>query len=136
MDEVDPLNADQTTVYYFVVANAMITLPDGSTDLIRSRSNTFCVQQPGKIWVPNAFVPDGANKEFKPVVVFGQNSDYTLEIFDRWGRLMFTSNVIENGWLGKDGNNLAPQGLYVYRIRLRPSVGESIERRGSVMLIR
>lgn len=136
LDEVDPEDANQTVVCYFVVANAIITLFDGSTELIKSRSNTFCVQQQGRIFVPNAFVPDGANKEFKPVVVFGQNSSYSMEIYDRWGRLVFSSNEIERGWLGKDGDSLARQGVYVYRIRLAPLDGEVIERMGNVILLR
>ncbi len=136
IDDVDASNADETVVCYFVVATATIRLSDGSTDLIQSRSNTACIQQKGKVWVPNAFAPDGANKEFKPVVVFGQNANYLLEIYDRWGRLVFTSTTIENGWLGKDGDKLAPQGVYVYRIRLEQLEGEVIEKQGSLVLLR
>ena len=136
IDDVDAGNANETVVCYFVVASATITLSDGSTDLIQSRSNTFCIQQTGKVWVPNAFAPDGANKEFKPVVVFGQNAAYLMEIYDRWGRLVFSSTEVENGWLGKDGDKLAPQGVYVYRIRLEQLEGEAIEKNGSVVLLR
>ncbi len=136
IDDVDAGNANETVVCYFVVASATITLFDGSIDLIKSRSNTFCIQQTSKVWVPNAFAPDGANKEFKPVVVFGQNAAYLMEIYDRWGRVVFTSTEIENGWLGKDGDGLAAQGVYVYRIRLEQLEGEVIEKRGSVVLLR
>ena len=136
IDDVDASNANETVVCYFVVASATITLSDGTTDLIQSRSNTTCIQQKGKVWVPNAFAPDGANKEFKPVVVFGQNVDYLMEIYDRWGRLVFTSIEIETGWLGKDGDGLAAQGVYVYRIRLEQLEGEVIEKQGSLVLLR
>lgn len=52
-------------------------------------------------YVPNAFTPnsDGANDEF---LCFGLNiKDFRMEIYNRWGELVFESNDINRGWNGR-----------------------------------
>ncbi len=74
-------------------------------------------------FAPNAFTPDGdgTNDVFKPVGVgWGKEElEFTLEIFDRWGRRVFFTSIFSDGWNGKDlyGNgDFAPNGVYIYKI--------------------
>lgn len=73
-------------------------------------------------YIPNAFSPDGdgINDLFYP---FGNNvnlDDFSMRIFDRWGKLQFVTTSINDGWDGTssyDGsNNLVPTGVYTYVI--------------------
>ena len=136
IDVVNPKNEAESNVCYFVVANAIAHLPTGFNEPIASRSNTHCVEQLTTILMPNAFAPYGKNQEFRPVVVFGETVDYTMQIFDRWGAKLFESNNIDDGWDGrKEGNDL-PQGTYVYSVKIVQKSGRVIEDSGVVFLLR
>jgi gliding motility-associated-like protein len=67
-----------------------------------------------QFWVPNTFTPDGdALNDFFGVSGEGiAPEEFVLQIFNRWGELIFESNDPNNPW---DGGN-AQQGVYAYRI--------------------
>jgi gliding motility-associated-like protein len=69
-------------------------------------------------YVPNAFTPndDGINDVFGGVGMFIKN--YKMDIFDRWGQLIFVSNDINKKWDGIANYGYVPaqQDVYVYRI--------------------
>jgi gliding motility-associated-like protein len=90
--------------------------------------------------IPNTFTPnyDGLNDIFIPVFTsygFDQRS-YQLEIFDRWGSLIFTTNDYKKGWDGLYKLNPIKEEVYVYRIRFKTSDGNSIDKYGHVTLLR
>ena len=95
-----------------------------------------CIEQLSDILAPNAFAPEGINKEFKPRIVFGEMVDYRMEIFDRWGKRIFVSTDQEIGWTGKDGFFYYPSAVYVYIIRIVQTNGRTVEKQGNVILIR
>jgi gliding motility-associated-like protein len=65
---------------------------------------------------PNAFTPDATtNQIFRPIVICGAE-DYTLEVFNRWGDLIFQSYRYEEGWDGTANGEPAPPDTYVYRV--------------------
>lgn len=90
-------------------------------------------------YLPNAFTPDGdnINDEFKPVGYNLKDDEYLLQIYDRWGKLIFQSTRVQKGWDGKlaDGTK-APTGFYVYRIRFKDMDGLIHYVNGSVYLMR
>jgi gliding motility-associated-like protein len=64
------------------------------------------------IWIPNSFTPngDGINDFFEPK---GINLVYEMQIYDRWGRLIYDG---QNGWSGFFKSQIAPSGVYAYKI--------------------
>ncbi|MEO7176452.1 MAG: gliding motility-associated C-terminal domain-containing protein [Saprospiraceae bacterium] len=102
-----------------------------------SVTNTYCVEPQAALSFPNAFTPQGDNPIFRPVVTF-QNvvQDYSLQIFDRWGGLVFQSEAIGQGWDGMNGGNIMPAGMYVYYARLQQSNGRQVEKTGHLLLIK
>lgn len=135
-DNYDPTNLDQAQACYYVVANGSIISQNGQNIDIDSRSNNACVEQAARIFVPNAFVPDGFNQEFRPLIVLGDIASYEMRICDRYGQEIFKTNNPEEGWYGqKNGKNLA-QGIYAYTINLTQANGKKTEKRGTVLLIR
>lgn len=69
-------------------------------------------------FIPNSFTPngDGNNEIFIPKAVGVKK--YRMDIFDRWGQLVYTSTDITQGWDGKSkkGGDILPQDVYVYKI--------------------
>lgn len=91
------------------------------------------------IYVPDAFTPndDGINDVFSPKG-FGITK-YEMEIFDRWGEQLFQASDVNNAWDGKyqgRGNKLAPEGVYVWRIKVTSVYGKTKELTGHVTLIK
>jgi hypothetical protein len=136
-DLIDGRDTDEANRCYFIVARVEMEYPDGSTETVYSRSNTFCLDQPVKIQVPNAFVPSGVNTEFKPVLVFGETADFEMRIFNRWGTKVFETTDPNQGWTGRNqSGSIALQGVYVYQIKVTQPNGNVVERAGTVMLVR
>lgn len=81
-----------------------------------------------KLKMPNAFTPDGDDKNdiFRPVLpdhcVF---QNYQLQVFNRWGKKVFDTNLVNTpftpntvlGWDGKIDGKEAPSDVYVYWVR-------------------
>lgn len=136
IDLVDPNNAEEASACYFVIAKTNLDLPDGSTFPVESRSNIDCATQETRIYIPNAFAPNGVNREFKPIIPFGQPDSYSMIIFDRWGSKVFETQNIDGGWNGTVNGREASQGVYVYQIRLKQADGKVTEHAGSLVLVR
>ena len=85
--------------------------------------------------MPNAFTPNGddLNEKFGPVL-----SGYSLvqlQIWSRWGSLMFDD--VAGAWDGTvNGSLQAPSDVYVYRVVVRKKDGTEVVRKGDVTLLR
>ncbi|MFK8102931.1 MAG: gliding motility-associated C-terminal domain-containing protein [Saprospiraceae bacterium] len=122
---------------YYVLAIAMLELPDGTQDLITSKSNTVNLQQLTKIITPNAFAPYGKNTFFRPIFVFeSQIQKYELVIFDRFGSRVFETQQSDEGWDGRKNGQDLRAGVYVYQIRVTQFNGEVVEKSGTVYMLR
>ena len=130
------LKIDEPTICYYVVANAQVTLFDESVQFILSRSNEACVQQNSRIFAPNAFAPQGINREFRVVVLYEDVVDFEMEIYDRFGQQIFMSRNVDIGWNGDTRGRGAPQGVYVYHIKITQENGRIVEKQGNVLLLR
>ena len=65
---------------------------------------------------PNAFAPNGFNKTFKPLISC-EIEDYHLEVFNRWGDLVYESFDRNEAWDGEVNGKPAPMDVYVYRVQ-------------------
>lgn len=125
------LNYDENLNIYRVVALRNQNNP------IESVSNAVIVEKPYALYSPNAFSPDGdgINDLFK---VSGQGmSDFQIEIYNRWGQMVYKSIDLSNGWDGTfKGKNL-PTGTYVYKIKTSKfGLEQVLVKSGSVALVR
>lgn len=83
---------------------------------IASVSNEVDIIPPAVFYIPNAFTPndDGLNDSFGLV---GEGiTEYNLQIFNRWGNLVFESHDMKSQWDGNYQNTKAEIGVYVYKI--------------------
>ncbi len=86
------------------------------------------------IYVPNAFTPngDGINDEF---LASGYNiTDFSMDIFDRWGEKLFSSKELTTGWKGMYKDILCEVGVYVYKISYKGLDGKKANKTGHVTL--
>lgn len=93
------------------------------------------------IYIPNSFTPDGDgfNDYFGPTGTDLNTSDYSMKIFDRWGKLVFETTDLNKQWNGSDasGDYFVPQGVYVYRIIVRSATTyEKKEISGNITVLR
>jgi gliding motility-associated-like protein len=62
--------------------------------------------------------------------------EYKLQIFNRWGVLIYESNDLKKGWDGYfDGKNLAVQGVYVWKVAGQFADGEYFDKVGDVTFL-
>lgn len=136
IDLVDSGDPNEVELCYQVMAETNTTLPNGDLQRYESWSNSICVSQSPVIRLPNAFAPSGINNLFRPYIVFSENIDFQMRIFDRWGAQIFETTDYLRGWDGRRGEKEMPLGVYTYIIEITTASGESIEKMGSVALLR
>jgi gliding motility-associated-like protein len=67
--------------------------------------------------VPNVFTPNGDNWNDKLVFIGVDNTqDFSIKIFNRWGRMMFESTDATSHWDG-GGTDGASEGTYFYELK-------------------
>lgn len=90
------------------------------------------------LYVPSAFTPnsDGVNDSWG-ISGYTEGAEFEVQIFDRWGHLLFESDQIDFQWEGTypDGN-LAPIGSYVYFIVYDTSNNKEERLHGRFSLVR
>jgi gliding motility-associated-like protein len=118
----------ETTMYYLFYTDEY-----GCTFL-----DSVLVQVTPTLFVPNAFTPNGDDKNnvFQPIMT--NLETYELFIFDRWGQLILQTNDTEAYWDGTFKGVKCPIDTYVWKIiyssELEPAVIKEIF--GHVTLIR
>jgi gliding motility-associated-like protein len=103
-----------------------------------SWSNTVSTDNDSRLFVPNAFTPDGiiaANTTFKPAGVCLSPDGYELMIFNRFGQLLFISHELDHGWDGRYKEQPVPEGVYTWKLSATTASGKQITRHGTVTLI-
>ncbi|WP_430815733.1 gliding motility-associated C-terminal domain-containing protein [Carboxylicivirga sp. RSCT41] len=87
--------------------------------------------------VPNAFTPFssiGENDEFR--VAYRSVNKFSMLIYNRWGRKVYSTTNPEVGWNGRIGGQKAEPGVYFYKIKAEGyNQGENLELEGAVHLI-
>ncbi|MFM7766864.1 MAG: gliding motility-associated C-terminal domain-containing protein, partial [Bacteroidota bacterium] len=91
-------------------------------------------------YMPNSFTPngDGINDFFMPITMGIQPEGYLMNIFNRWGQLVFSANNPRKGWDGVDikSGREEPMGAYSWHILFKDKESKIVTRTGSVLLLR
>ena len=101
----------------------------------------------GDLAFPNAFTPNSTgptdglydplsydNDYFFPV--YDGVEDYRLEVFNRWGELLFATEDVKVGWDGWYRGHPAKQDVYVWKAYAKFSDGRETVLKGDVTLLR
>jgi gliding motility-associated-like protein len=92
-------------------------------------------RQEPQLYLPNAFSPnfDGINDDFR---AYGNYfTTESLEIYDRYGGLMHTTEGPQVRWDGFVGSELVNAGVYVYLLRYRDIYGVELTASGAVTVL-
>ncbi len=76
-------------------------------------SQELCIRPKHPLSIPNAFSPngDGVNDLLRPITL--GVTELNWQVFDRWGKLMFETSSMTEGWDGSYEGELMPVGVYV-----------------------
>lgn len=111
---------------------------------------TVIAELQGSIRVPNAFTPNPSGPgtgQVKRNPGFGELNDvfyalivgaetYELNIFNKWGELLFVSKDQEIGWDGYYKGELCKQDTYVWKVKATFADGETVVKTGDLLLLR
>ena len=113
----------------------LITSDAGCSD---STSLLVCVEDEFAAYVPNAFTPngDGFNDLFGVLTTVGAPRSFELDVFDRWGRIVFAATDQLQLWDGTVNGTPLPPEVFAWRLRMIDTEGETQERLGHVTLVR
>ncbi len=99
-------------------------------------SNTVCVSLEPLAYIPNAFMINGENPIFLPIISLYDFSSYDLKIYDRWGGVIFQTNDRNEGWDGRGPlGDIKPEGTYVYYLYFEDREGKDYQYRGTVTML-
>ncbi|MDE6854545.1 MAG: gliding motility-associated C-terminal domain-containing protein [Muribaculaceae bacterium] len=119
-----------TTYVRFIANNA-----EGTCEYIGNTFEVFIGES--KLEIPNAFSPEespGVNDEWK--VSYRSIVSFECSIFNRWGRLLFSTTDPSQGWDGKHGGKYVPAGVYFYVIKAKGADGVEYNKAGDINIIK
>ena len=127
----DPTATPEETTTYIVTATDELGCTD--TAMIYIYVEQFC----DDFFVPNIFSPNGtgpnANNTF--CVAGSCLQDFNLQIFNRWGEIIFQSYDQSDCWDGTHRNRPVGTGVYVYKINALKEDGTEISMSGSLTVV-
>ena len=116
------------TVYYY----------GGDDELCSATANTIIqVENSLLLFIPNAFTPgsyDDVNRTFE---VFGEGIEFVkMQVYNRWGEKVFESSNQRVSWDGTYKGEMQGPGVYSYYVNVEYLDGKTIDRKGSVSILR
>ena len=114
-----------------------------------NNSDKICFDRESKIliiedeilfFIPNTFTPDGSgfNDVFLPQFVSGVDIyNFRLQIFNRWGEIVFESRNPSVGWDGQYAGGLIKQDVYLWQIDFEETMDDKVHTHtGTVNVLR
>jgi len=95
------------------------------------------INETEQVFAPNSFTPngDGINDVWK-VYGAGPENDFEVQVFNRWGNLIWESKDINASWDGFYKGDKAEQGVYAYKLYFYSECyDKKIETIGTVLLL-
>lgn len=121
------ISINQTGTYYVTISQSTCFASD------------TVVVKPGdcEVFIPTAFTPNNDNKN----ETFGVITDvavqyFSMQIFSKWGQIIFNSNSISQKWDGTFKEKNMPNGAYLWMLNYVDRKGKKKYLQGTVLLIR
>jgi gliding motility-associated-like protein len=114
-----------------LIANNNFNCPDTLSKLIAINPDV-------RIFIPNAFSPynkDDLNQSFGPAGMLHGLKEMEMNIYNRWGEKLYSTNSIDRPWDGTYKGVNVPQGNYLYMIKLKDVYDNIYWYEGTVMLL-
>jgi gliding motility-associated-like protein len=126
------INITENTTAYITITDAYACRKADST--IMTTDIELCPVT--EIFIPKAFSPnnDGTNDQF--FIRGTQVENYQLEIFDRWGKIVFSSKNQMQGWNGLINETESSNGVFIWHLKYTDKNNVAQTKKGNVSLIR
>lgn len=150
-------STDRNPVHFYTTEGSflisLIAYTDqGCNDTLSADRNVIAELQ-GEVKIPNAFTPNINFGNGNGVGIvdrnpgFGEVNDvfyalvqgaqtYELNIFNKWGELLFVSKDQEIGWNGYYKGKLSQQDTYVWKVKATFLDGRTVVKTGDLLLLR
>ncbi|MDB2408705.1 gliding motility-associated C-terminal domain-containing protein, partial [Crocinitomicaceae bacterium] len=120
------------------VVTLLVISDDGCTD---STSDIVIFRNDPFFFAPNSFTPDGNNLNEVWIPVFSSPDyvdRYDLQVYNRWGGLVFGTDQVTQGWNGMVDNsgNIAQDGVYTWKMSFKWYDQRTYQLTGHITLIR
>jgi gliding motility-associated-like protein len=122
---------------------------EGCTDLLAINYNEAAAIDNGScvynlcdaIWIPNAFSPnnDGMNDGWTVEADPECWLEWDIRIYNRWGQLVWESNIVGEVWYGsnRNGSHYVADGVYIYTVKgIGHLPSNTFQTRGYIMVFR
>jgi gliding motility-associated-like protein len=140
---------DQNPLHYYRTSGSyditlIVTSAHGCSDTL---THSIEVAEDGKLVFPNAFTPnlegpnggaysenDHSNDVFHP---YHENvAEFHMEIYSRWGVLLFETDDVNTGWDGYYKGQLLSRDVYVWKATGKYVSGSEFLKTGNVLLVK
>lgn len=94
------------------------------------------IEEEWYVYIPNSFTADNnrLNDVFR-VSTFGV-SELTIDIYNRWGERIYTSNELDFAWDGTFEGEIVPDGTYTYNVLVKTNSGREEKFVGHVNVLK
>ena len=140
-DEKNPTYQYQNEGLYTVT---LTVISENGCDADTTKENFIEARHGGFIVFPNTFAPRdeisannsifGVNSTFRPV--YQDVVSFHMEIFNRWGQMIFETDDINAGWDGRFNGDVVAEGVYVYTAKGRFVSGKEYSKSGQVLVVK
>ncbi len=106
-------------IYSYTEAGVFHPIQITTNEFLCTDTSTLSLYiEPFTVFIPTAFTPDGNeyNNTFNAISYF-EVKEWEFTIYDRWGKSIFNSTDVNEGWDGYYKNKLVQDGLYNYHLR-------------------
>ena len=86
------------------------------------------------IYVPNAFTPNGDNKNDLFMPVFRGVKEFNISVYDRWGEKLYETNQFGTGWDGTYRGKNCKDDVYVWKMTVVSETGKTKYLNGEVLI--
>lgn len=132
---IDPIFKSDTSIQYTIA----ITSASGCSvvDTLLVRVPAAAPPCKADVFVPKAWSPngDGHNDILRPLTLNITELKY-FRVFNRWGQLVFETNVIGQGWDGMFNGKQQVSDTYTWTCEVVDPCGNRIKRTGNSLLLR
>ncbi|MBP6302862.1 MAG: gliding motility-associated C-terminal domain-containing protein [Bacteroidia bacterium] len=109
----------------------IVAISEGDS-LIKSTSNKVCLYYVPKLYIPNAFSPNGDNINDTYKISSIGVTQFEFSIFNIWGERVFHTNDKNFEW---DGKNV-PTGVYAYVVSANNTLNKRLNSMGTISLVK
>lgn len=131
-------NATQTATTFFDSSGLYVLRIGQNGCLYDDSVNIRLIDCSCIVYLPNAFTPDNnfLNESFLPTSECSPVA-YRMQIYNRWGQLIFDTPDLGHGWNGQHDGKACPAGVYVYTISfVAPETGRQTNLKDTFLLLR